>query len=96
MYVCWSTVTMGKSKLTDDRPLYLSSSEAKYSIGTNRGPFPPNDGSSQLEQVESMGGLSLENKELTFKEKVQRHHKRFFAVYCCGNIIFLAFMLPIM
>lgn len=86
---------MGKKDI-DDRPAYLTDKEAKNSIGTNRGPFPPNDGSSQLEAVESAGGLSLEDKQLTFKEKIMKHHKRYWFVYFIGNILFLAILLPLM
>ncbi|KAJ5626275.1 hypothetical protein N7510_002584 [Penicillium lagena] len=86
---------MGKT--IDDRPSYLSSDDAKYSLGLHRGPLPAKgvDDSSQLEHVTSAGGLSLETRQLKRKEKLQRHWKRFWCVYLVGNVIFLAIFLPI-
>ena len=87
---------MGKT--TDDRPSYLSSDEAKYSLGVHRGPLPAKgvDESSQLEQVGSAGGLSLETRQLKRSEKLKRHWKRFWCCYLVGNVIFLAIFLPIL
>ncbi|KAJ5692736.1 hypothetical protein N7462_002159 [Penicillium macrosclerotiorum] len=86
---------MGKK--IDDRPAYLSSDDAKYSLGLHRGPLPASgiDENSKLEQVESAGGLSLATTHRTRKEKFARHWKRFWCCYLIGNVIFLAIFLPI-
>jgi len=90
------TVTMGKT--TDDRPAYLTSDDAKYSLGVHRGPMLAKglNESPGLEQVESAGGLSLQTRERTRKEKLARHWKRFWCIYLFANIIFLAIFLPIL
>ncbi|KAJ5106062.1 hypothetical protein NUU61_003409 [Penicillium alfredii] len=87
---------MGKKNL-DDRPAYLTADDAKYSLGVHRGPLPPAglDESSQLEHVESAGGLSLVKKERKKKEKFAQHWKRFWCCYLFLNIIFLAIFLPV-
>lgn len=87
---------MGKN--IDDRPSYLSSDDAKYSLGLHRGPLPAKgaDDSSKLEQTTSAGGLSLETRKLKRKEKLQRHWKRFWCLYLIGNVIFLAIFLPVL
>ncbi|OOQ84520.1 hypothetical protein PEBR_29860 [Penicillium brasilianum] len=86
---------MGK-KVLDDRPAYLSSDNAKYSLGVHRGPLPTgNDEVTKLEQVESVGGVSLATTHRTRKQKMARHWKRFWCCYLVGNIIFLAILLPI-
>lgn len=87
---------MGKN--IDDRPSYLSSDDAKYSLGLHRGPLPAKgaDDNSKLEQTTSAGGLSLETRKLKRKEKVQRHWKRFWCLYLIGNVIFLAILLPVL
>ena len=85
---------MGK---TDDRPAYLSSDDAKYSLGIHRGPLvSKNDNGSQLAQVESAGGLSLETRKLKAGEKFQRHWKRFWCLHLFVTIIFLAIFLPVL
>lgn len=88
---------MGKKNL-DDRPAYLTADDAKYSLGVHRGPLPPAglDESSQLEHVESAGGLSLVKKERKKKEKFAQHWKRFWCCYLFLNIIFLAIFLPVL
>ncbi|KAK9854245.1 hypothetical protein MYU51_004107 [Penicillium brevicompactum] len=84
---------MGK---TDDRPAYLSSDDAKYSLGIHRGPLvSKNDNGAQLAQVESAGGLSLETRKLKASEKFQRHWKRFWCLHLFVTIIFLAIFLPV-
>lgn len=87
---------MGKT--TDDRPAYLTSNAAKYSLGVNRGPLLAKglDESVALEQVESAGGLSLETRERTRRDKLARHWKRFWCIYLLANIIFLAVFLPVL
>ena len=85
-------------KVTDDRPAYLSSDNAKYSLGVHRGPLAPAslDGSSKLEHVESAGGLSLATTNRTRKAAFARHWKRFWCCYLIGNVIFLAIFLPVL
>ncbi|KAJ6018619.1 hypothetical protein N7499_010189 [Penicillium canescens] len=80
-----------------DRPAYLSSDDAKYSLGIHRGPlFSKNvDEGSKLAQVESAGGLSLATRELNRKEKFARHWKRFWCLHLFVTIIFLAIFLPV-
>lgn len=86
---------MGKN--LDDRPAYLSSDDAKYSLGVHRGPLlGAHDEGSKLEQVESAGGVSLATTHRTAKQKIARHWKRFWCCYLIGNIIFLAVFLPIL
>lgn len=86
---------MGKN--LDDRPAYLSSDDAKYSLGVHRGPlFGGHGDDAKLEQVESAGGLSLVTTNRTRKEKLARHWKRFWCCYLIGNIIFLAIFLPVL
>ncbi|KAJ5716263.1 hypothetical protein N7493_008174 [Penicillium malachiteum] len=85
---------MGKN--TDDRPAYLSSEDAKFSLGVHRGPLVPagiEDGS-KLEKVGTAGGLSLATTQ-TRKQRLARHWKRFWFCYCIGNVIFLAIFLPV-
>ncbi|KAJ5593976.1 uncharacterized protein N7459_000184 [Penicillium hispanicum] len=90
---------MGKK--LDDRPAYLSSDDAKYSLGVHRGPLAAvndnGDGEkgNKLEQIESAGGLSLATTSRTRKEKLARHWKRFWCCYLIGNVIFLAIFLPV-
>lgn len=84
---------MGKNR--DDRPPYLSSDDAKYSLGVHRGPLVGGE-EPKLEQVESAGGLSLATTHRTRKEKLKQHWKRFWFLYLIGNIIFLAIFLPIL
>jgi hypothetical protein len=81
-----------------DRPAYLSSDDAKYSLGIHRGPlFSKNvDEGSKLAQVESAGGLSLATRELNRKEKFARHWKRFWCLHLFVTIIFLAIFLPVL
>jgi hypothetical protein len=83
---------------TDDRPAYLSSNDAKYSLGIHRGPLISKnvDEGSQLAQVESAGGLSLETRKLKASEKFQRHWKRFWCLHLFVTIIFLAIFLPVL
>ncbi|KAJ6078388.1 hypothetical protein N7467_008141 [Penicillium canescens] len=86
---------MGKN--TNDRPAYLTSDDAKYSLGVHRGPMLAKElnESSALEQVESARGLSLQTQKRTRKEKLARHWKRFWCIYLFANIIFLTIFLPI-
>ncbi|KAJ5861872.1 uncharacterized protein N7529_009182 [Penicillium soppii] len=81
----------------DDRPAYLTSNNAKYSLGIHRGPLVSKnvDEGSQLAQVESAGGLSLETRKLKASEKFQRHWKRFWCLHLLVTIIFLAIFLPV-
>ncbi|KAJ5917866.1 hypothetical protein N7454_010241 [Penicillium verhagenii] len=86
---------MGKT--IDDRPAYLSSDDAKYSLGVHRGPLATivglEDGT-KLEKVDTAGGLSLATNQ-TRKAKFARHWKRFWCCYLIGNVIFLAIFLPV-
>ncbi|KAJ5920988.1 hypothetical protein N7466_009314 [Penicillium verhagenii] len=68
----------------------------KYVLGANnRGPFlTPGDGGQGLEKLDSAGGLSLARTP-TRSEKLRRHWKRFWLIYCTANVIFLAIFLPI-
>jgi hypothetical protein len=85
---------MGKN--TDDRPAYLSSDDAKYSLGVHRGPLAPVGGDDpKLEPVQSAGGISLATNR-SRKEKFARHWKRFWCCYLIGNVIFLAIFLPVL
>jgi hypothetical protein len=84
---------MGK-KMQDDRPAYLSSDEAKFSLGVHRGPLA--SGQSEVEHVESVGGISLSITNQTRKQKLARHWKRFWCCYLVGNVIFLAIFLPVL
>ncbi|KAJ5668602.1 uncharacterized protein N7477_007172 [Penicillium maclennaniae] len=83
---------MGKN--TDDRPAYLSSDDAKYSLGVHRGPLAPTSEDPKLEQVQSAGGISLATNR-SRKERLARHWKRFWCCYLIGNVIFLAIFLPV-
>lgn len=83
-------------KITDDRPAYLSSDGAKYSLGVHRGPLAPAGvDDPKLEQVQSAGGISLATNR-SKKEKFARHWKRFWCCYLIGNVIFLAIFLPVL
>lgn len=84
---------MGKT--IDDRPAYLSSDDAKYSLGVHRGPLAIAVDDPKLEKVETSGGLSLATTQ-TRKEKLARHWKRFWCCYLIGNVIFLAIFLPVL
>jgi len=84
---------MGKT--IDDRPAYLSSDDAKYSLGVHRGPLATAVDDPKLEKVETSGGLSLATTQ-TRKEKFARHWKRFWCCYLIGNVIFLAIFLPVL
>ncbi|KAJ5749341.1 uncharacterized protein N7511_011037 [Penicillium nucicola] len=78
-----------------DRPAYLSSDDAKYSLGIHRGPlFSKDVEGSKLAQVES-AGHSLAARELNRKEKFARHWKRFWCLHLFVTIIFLAIFLPV-
>ncbi|KAJ5549367.1 hypothetical protein N7513_006601 [Penicillium frequentans] len=83
---------MGKT--IDDRPAYLSSDDAKYSLGVHRGPLATAVDDPKLEKVETAGGLSLATTQ-TRKAKFARHWKRFWCCYLIGNVIFLAIFLPV-
>ncbi|KAJ5376276.1 hypothetical protein N7509_013162 [Penicillium cosmopolitanum] len=74
----------------------MSPTEGKHILGANRGPLltPGDDSSQGLEKVESSGGLSL-HRTPTRTEKLRRHWKRFWLIYCVGNVIFLAILLPV-
>jgi hypothetical protein len=85
---------MGKT--IDDRPAYLTSDDAKYSLGVHRGPLDTAGlDDAKLEKVETAGGLSLATTQ-TRKEKFARHWKRFWCCYLIGNVIFLAIFLPVL
>lgn len=74
----------------------MSPKNGQYILGANRGPLlTPGDGDQSLKKSESAGGLSL-TKTPTRKERARRHWKRFWLVYCIGNVIFLAIFLPIL
>ncbi|KAJ5220250.1 hypothetical protein N7468_009454 [Penicillium chermesinum] len=85
---------MGKQNV--DRPAYLSSDDARYSVGIHRGPMAPKglDESSKLELVESAGGRSLATTR-TRRQKFAAHWRRFWFCYLLGNVIFLAIFLPV-
>ncbi|CAP92632.1 hypothetical protein N7489_008432 [Penicillium chrysogenum] len=84
---------MGKNT---DTPAYLTSDNAKYTLGIHRGPLiSKDDDGAQLAQVESAGGLSLETRKLKRSEKFQRHWKRFWCLHLLVTIIFLAIFLPV-
>ena len=71
--------------------------EGKRMLGANRGPLltAGDDGLQGLEKVESSGGLSL-HRTPTRTERLRRHWKRFWLIYCIGNVIFLAIFLPVL
>lgn len=81
-----------------DTPAYLSSDNARYTLGIHRGPLISKnvDEGSQLAQVESAGGMSLETRKLKKREKLQRHWKRFWCLHLFVTIIFLAIFLPVL
>lgn len=84
-------------KIQDDRPAYLSSDEAKFSLGVHRGPLVSDHyETSEVEHVESLGGISLATTKKTRKQRLARHWKRFWCCYLVGNITFLAIFLPIL
>ncbi|KAK4861820.1 hypothetical protein LT330_003855 [Penicillium expansum] len=85
---------MGKNT---DTPAYLTSDDAKYTLGIHRGPLisKGDDEGAQLAHVESAGGLSLETRKLKRTEKFQRHWKRFWCLHLLVTIIFLAIFLPV-
>ncbi|CAI7659755.1 unnamed protein product [Penicillium glandicola] len=85
---------MGKNTNT---PAYLSSDDARYTLGVHRGPLISKNGDegAQLAHVESAGGLSLETRKLKRSEKFQRHWKRFWCLHLLVTIIFLAIFLPV-
>lgn len=86
---------MGKNT---DTPAYLTSDDAKYTLGIHRGPLisKGDDEGAQLAHVESAGGLSLETRKLKRTEKFQRHWKRFWCLHLLVTIIFLAIFLPVL
>ncbi|KAJ5712350.1 hypothetical protein N7493_008818 [Penicillium malachiteum] len=73
----------------------MSSKGLKYILGTNRGPLLTPGDASENQGLEKAGGLSLV-KTPTRTQRVRRHWKRFWCVYCLGNVIFLAIFLPIL
>ncbi|KAJ5718642.1 hypothetical protein N7488_004288 [Penicillium malachiteum] len=73
----------------------MSSKGLKYILGTNRGPLLTPGDASESQGLEKAGGLSLV-KTPTRTQRVRRHWKRFWCVYCLGNVIFLAIFLPIL
>jgi hypothetical protein len=83
-----------------DTPTYLTSDNARYTLGIHRGPLVHKNAESaqleQLAQVESAGGLSLQTRQLKKREKFQRHWKRFWCLHLFVTIIFLAILLPIL
>ncbi|KAJ5793443.1 hypothetical protein N7457_000042 [Penicillium paradoxum] len=81
-----------------DTPAYLSSENARYTLGIHRGPLVSKnvDEGAQLAHVESVGGMSLETRKLKKREKLQRHWKRFWCLHLLVTIIFLAIFLPIL
>ncbi|KAI1836428.1 hypothetical protein DTO006G1_2637 [Penicillium roqueforti] len=84
---------MGKNT---DTPAYLTSDDAKYTLGIHRGPLiSKGDEGAQLAHVESAGGLSLETRKLKRSEKFQRHWKRFWCLHLLVTVIFLAIFLPV-
>ncbi|OQD99385.1 hypothetical protein PENVUL_c064G10170 [Penicillium vulpinum] len=80
-----------------DIPAYLTSDDAKYTLGIHRGPLvsKTDDEGAQLAHIESAGGLSLETRKLKHTEKFQRHWKRFWCLHLLVTIIFLAIFLPV-
>lgn len=86
---------MGKNT---DTPAYLTSDNARYTLGIHRGPLisKGDDEGAQLAHVESAGGLSLETRKLKRTEKFQRHWKRFWCLHLLVTIIFLAIFLPVL
>ncbi|KAJ5561270.1 hypothetical protein N7535_004263 [Penicillium sp. DV-2018c] len=83
--------------MATDTPAYLTSDNARYTLGIHRGPLlEKNVDESQLAQVESAGGVSLRTRKLKKREKIQQHWKRFWCLHLFVTIIFLAILLPIL
>ncbi|KAJ6172132.1 hypothetical protein N7470_001199 [Penicillium chermesinum] len=75
----------------------MPSKESKFVVGKHWGPFlTPGDPDDQwaLTKTKSAGGLSLSRTPST-TQRIKRHWKRFWFVYCVGNVIFLAIFLPV-
>ncbi|KAJ5232475.1 hypothetical protein N7468_005431 [Penicillium chermesinum] len=75
----------------------MPSKESKFVVGKPWGPFlTPGDPDDQwaLTKTKSAGGLSLSRTPST-TQRIKRHWKRFWFVYCVGNVIFLAIFLPV-
>ncbi|PYH78351.1 hypothetical protein BO82DRAFT_342919 [Aspergillus uvarum CBS 121591] len=74
-------------------PSSLNSEDAKYALGTHRGPLP-SEGVDN-EHLEKTRSISLEPGKRTRAQRLRRHWRRFWCCYVFGSIIFLAIFLPI-
>ncbi|PYI26513.1 hypothetical protein BP00DRAFT_355746 [Aspergillus indologenus CBS 114.80] len=74
-------------------PSSLNSEDAKYALGTHRGPLP-SEGVDN-EHLEKTKSISLEPGKRTRGQRLRRHWRRFWCCYVVGSIIFLAIFLPI-
>ncbi|GKZ91678.1 hypothetical protein AnigIFM63604_009571 [Aspergillus niger] len=77
----------------DEKQTYLASKEAKYALGTHRGPLPTEG--LEIEHVETANSISLEPVKRTRSQTLRRHWARFWCCYAFWGIIFLAIFLPI-
>ncbi|GKZ83012.1 hypothetical protein AnigIFM56816_007839 [Aspergillus niger] len=77
----------------DEKKTYLASKEAKYALGTHRGPLPTEG--LEIEHVETANSISLEPVKRTRSQTLRRHWARFWCCYAFWGIIFLAIFLPI-
>lgn len=80
-----------------DFTVNMGKKEKNCLLGANRGPFLTDEGvapGADLEKTNTAGGMSLIAKP-TFKEKLRRHWKRYWFILQIGNIIFLAWFLPV-
>ncbi|RAH40654.1 DUF3712 domain-containing protein [Aspergillus brunneoviolaceus CBS 621.78] len=74
-------------------PSSLDSDDAKYALGTHRGPLP-SEGVDN-EHLEKTRSISLEPGKRTRAQRLRRHWGRFWCCYVFGSIIFLTIFLPI-
>ena len=81
-----------------ETPAYLKSKTAKYALGIHRGFLPPEDVDPEDASVvdEPKKTISLERTPTTATQKLKRHWRRFWCLYCVGNVILLAIILPIL
>ncbi|RAL09221.1 DUF3712 domain-containing protein [Aspergillus homomorphus CBS 101889] len=76
-----------------DNPSNSKSKDAKYALGTQRGPLPLEGDDVGL--IEKSKSTSLEAGMGTRAQRFRRHWGRFWCCYALGGVIFLAIFLPI-
>ncbi|PYH48608.1 uncharacterized protein BP01DRAFT_371536 [Aspergillus saccharolyticus JOP 1030-1] len=75
-------------------PAHPSSKDARYALGTHRGPLSSQG--ADVAHPEKTNEISLEPGKQTRAQRIRRHWRRFWCCYAFGGIIFLAIMLPIL